>query len=168
MKQIPLKGKHGIGKFALVDDEDYEYLIKRNWFYQYIKASDNFYVIGNVKRNDKWTTIYMSREVTMAKDGDIIDHKNRNTLDNQKSNLRKATKSQNNANRRSISKTSTKYLGVFYRKDNNTWRAILRHKTKAYNLGQFPFTSEGEIEAAKAYDKKAKELHGEFANLNFP
>lgn len=150
-----------LGKSIIIDDEDYNRVIKYKWFAVWIKSSKNWYVSRNIFKNDKWTAESLHRFIMNAKSGQIVDHKNRNTFDNRKENLRFATKSQNNANRKT-SKTYTKYLGVFYREDRNKWRAILRYKTKAHNLGHFNTPEE----AALAYNKKAIEIHGEFANLN--
>jgi hypothetical protein len=91
----------------------------------------------------------------------LIDHKNRNGLDNQKSNLREATRSQNNANKKPTSFSSSRFLGVSKR--YSKWTARITKNGVTYDLGAFKI----EDEAAKAYDNKAIELHGEFANLNF-
>lgn len=90
--------------------------------------------------------------------GMIVDHIDHNGLNNQRSNLRVCTISENNQNRRP--KKGKNYLGTKFVKSTNKWHAILRTK--------FIGTFLSEIEAAKAYDKAAKEKFGEFAYLNFP
>ena len=89
----------------------------------------------------------------------IIDHINGNTLDNRKVNLRIATRQQNNANR--IVKNTLGYRGV--RINGNRYGAQIKFNGELIWLGTFD-TKE---EAAIAYDKKAVELFGEFAVLNF-
>lgn len=98
----------------------------------------------------------------------LVDHKDHNGLNNQKSNLRVCTKSENMANRYSVKGSSSSFLGVSMYVDkrnikkNIKWVANIRKNNKTTFLGYF----QSEIEAAKAYNKKAKELHGEFARLN--
>jgi hypothetical protein len=103
----------------------------------------------------------------------FIDHKNHNGLDCQKHNMRKCTISENNKNVSPRKNNSSQYIGVNKRtyKQNGLeftyWYTQIRNNNKNIYLGLFPFTKEGEIMAAKKRDKVAKELHGEFANLNF-
>jgi len=159
MKQIPLSQ----GLFALVDDEDFEYLNQFKWHAR--KSRDTFYASRNLrisKNNRK--TIQMHRVVLETTNPKIqIDHKDGNGLNNQKNNLRLATSTQNTRNSKPNKNTSSKYKGVSYRKDAKKWRSIINFNKKVIRLGCFT----DEIEAAKAYDEKAKELFGEFAWLNF-
>ena len=97
--------------------------------------------------------------------GIIIDHINRNGLDNRKANLRFATAAQNGWNcRRNVSTDSSKYKGVAWNKEVKKWRVILGYKGERKFLGYF----EDEKTAAKAYDRAAENYHGEFAVLNNP
>jgi len=95
-----------------------------------------------------------------------IDHQS-NKQNNLK--IRQATPGQNQANRNKIAtyankKVSSQYKGVTWDKNRNKWMAAVMQKGVRYNLGRF----EREEEAAHAYDKKAKELWGDYANINFP
>jgi len=95
-------------------------------------------------------------------DGYVIDHINRNGLDNRRSNLRFATVAQNAQNSR-MRKNRSGYKGVWFAKDKGRFRAAIWHNNKRIYLGYF----DSPISAAKAYDKAAKRYHKEFAVLNF-
>ena len=145
------------GKVALVDDEDYERLSKVSWWY----GEDR-----NRARTG-WGQP-MSREVLQT--SELIDHKDGNPLNNQKSNLRKCSSSQNQQNKKKTKrKTSSKYKGVCFYKLGQKWQAMIGY-TDAFGqkvqvfLGYFTV----EEEAGKAYDKAARLYHREFAALNFP
>jgi hypothetical protein len=108
----------------------------------------------------------MHREVIRLPGHLVVDHINHNGLDNRKANLRPATRAQNNYNRLAIKRkgATSKYKGVAWKKDKNKWRARLHFNGKLMFLGYF----DNQIDAAKAYDKAAKECYGPFACLNFP
>lgn len=94
----------------------------------------------------------------------ICDHKDGDTLNNQRYNLRIVTKSQNNCNRISHRKSVSKYKGVSYDKSRSKWQSHIKDtKTKKHIfIGRF----NNEQDAAIAYNNKASELHGEYARLN--
>lgn len=159
MKLIPLTR----GKFAQVDDEDYEYLMQFKW--QCHRGHNTQYATGALysKETKKQTYVAMHRLLLGLTNPKVhTDHIDRNGLNNQRSNLRVATPSQNCANVKKVNGKSSRYLGVRFRKDNLKWCAEIRKNSKGYRLGCF----KTEKEAALAYNKAAKELHGEFANLN--
>ena len=98
-----------------------------------------------------------------APTGIIVDHINRNGLDNRRANLRFATVAENGWNsRRGVNVGSSKYKGVAWDKRAKKWRTVLCYKGGRKYLGYF----EDEKTAAKMYDKAAKKYHGEFAVLN--
>lgn len=161
MKLIPLTQ----GKFTKVDDEDFELLNEVKW-HAHLRCG-NFYAsrsiyLGGGRRNAKFRYEHMHNIIMPNKEGMIVDHINRDSLDNRKCNLRYATRSQNNANRNPSKKGSSKYLGVMFEKDRNKWSARIRKDGKGKRLGCF----DSEIEAAIAYNNAALILHGDFANLN--
>jgi hypothetical protein len=94
VKRIPLTQ----GYEALVDDEDYNWLMQWKWCVHMPKADILYAVRNGGKPNGKHKTIFMHREIAGAAPGQRVDHRNRNHLDNRKSNLRPATQSQNMAN----------------------------------------------------------------------
>ena len=104
--------------------------------------------------------VYLHR-LLMDAEGLTVDHINHNKLDNRLCNLRVCTKKQNAQNKSPMG--SSKYLGVWFDKSKNKWCAEIRPDNKKMFLGRF----DNEEDAGRSYDKKAKELYGEFANLNF-
>ncbi len=158
MKEISLTQN----KIALVDDNDFDWLSTFNWAAIFHKPSGNWYARRFTKADG---TIIMARFIMDAQKGQIIDHKDHDTLNNQRSNLRVATVSLNGANRRKgRSNTSSLYKGVHWYTAVGKWKAVIRKNGEAFFLGHF----EDEVGAALAYDNKALELFGEFAHLNFP
>jgi len=144
------------GQVTLVDDEDYEYLSQWKWQAEkYLKCYRVFRTqkTGYIKKKK----FYMHRVIMNPPDDMEIDHKNRNPLDNRRQNLRIATTTQNMWNRTSTSKSG--YRGV--KTSGKKYQA--RIGTGRTYIGTFN-TAE---EAACAYDEKAKEFYGEFANTNF-
>ena len=165
MKKIPLSktGKVHKGKYTLVDDEDYEYLMQWNWYA--IKSAKCFYAkrVEYSKGRSSERVFPMQNVVMKVTDKKLmVDHINMDGLDNRKSNLRIATRSQNGMNRRKSINCTSKYKGV-HLKYKNGWICQIRFNNKQKHLGVF----KNEKAAAKAYDKAAIELHGEFASLNF-
>ncbi len=106
----------------------------------------------------------MHREIMQPRDDRVVDHRNCNSLDNRRANLRFATHAENMHNRRKRKNATSQYIGVFYRKDTRKWVAKIMIGRKRIQLGNF----ENEIDAARAYDEGAKKYHKEFARLNFP
>ena len=92
----------------------------------------------------------------------MVDHRNRIKGDNRIDNLRLATKSQNEANTEKRSSNSSGYKGVYWLKNAKKWRAKIDYNKKQIHIGLFS----SKHEAAKAYNKKAEELQGEYAFLN--
>lgn len=149
--------------FVLIDIEDLELINKYTWHVNYNKAG-NCYARTTIRVEGKQKKVFMHRLITGAKQGFDIDHINRNGLDNRKINLRLVTRSQNAMNSVSNKNTSSKYKGVTWKNNNNKWEVAITKLGQRYYLGLY----QDEIQAAKVYDLKAKELFGKYALLNFP
>jgi hypothetical protein len=151
MREIPLTH----GEVALVDDEDFEWLSKFSWR-----------VVDDPRNNTLYAAaspITMHR-IILGSDGaeaSLVDHENGNGLDNRRENLRMATASQNQGNRRLNRNSTSGYKGVSRR--NGRWTARIKMKGRSTYLG----TWDTPEEAAEAYDSKAREYFGEFAHVNF-
>jgi len=160
MKEIKLSQqgkKKSLHLVTLVDDEDYEQLNTFRWYAQ--KSLNSFYAV----RREARKYIFMHRQLLNIADSKIlVDHKDRNGLNNQRSNLRTATKSQNCANRFSKPGTTSEYLGIYYNKSRNKWTAQIKVNGKTIALGRF----NNEKDAALKYNAAAEKFHGEFANPN--
>ncbi len=151
------------GKFAFIDDEDFERVSKYKWYA--VKNKKQFYVKrGENMGNNKIKHYSLHHEIMgkIPKGFTNIDHIDRNPLNNQKSNLRFCTFSQNMQNRRKQSNNSSGYNGVTWHKKSQKWRAETRFNKKHISLGLYVNIKD----AAKAYNKFALEHHKEFAVLN--
>lgn len=155
-------------KFAIVDANDYDRLNKYKWCLS--KTPHTNYAMRRTKgkringRRVGRKVIMMHRLIMNAPRHLVVDHINHNGLDNRKKNLRLCTRAENNRNRRPFNINGSGYKGVSWDKYRKRFLAAIRCNGKYYNLGRF----KSEITAAKAYDKKAKQLFGQFAFLNFP
>jgi hypothetical protein len=113
-----------------------------------------------IEATGKRAPVLMHRYL-MGEPAEDVDHWNRDSLDNRRENLRLATASQNIANGLSRG-GSSKFKGVSWSRDG--WNASLRKNYKTIHLGRF----DTEESAARAHDTAARQLHGEFARVNFP
>lgn len=146
------------GGFCLVSTEDFERLSKYRWH----KRACDGYASRTEYKNGKFKTIRMHREIVNPGEGFVVDHANRDRLDNRRENLRIASRSQNTANSIMSSRNTSGYKGVHFRKEQNRWRAFICVNKKGISLGQYA-TAE---EAAHAYNEAASKYFGEFAFLN--
>jgi len=159
VKRIPLTQ----GQEAIVDDEDFQRLNKYNWRARWDEHAHTFYAQRHTTNNSgRRTTIRMHREVLRASLAEMVDHKDRNGLNNQKENLRRATRSQNQANTRKKSGCASRFKGVSLDRRDGRWYSRIKVEGRTLQLGRF----DSEREAAVAYNRAASKHFGEFALLN--
>jgi hypothetical protein len=140
------------GKKALVDDDDFAWLNQWKW---------TFHSQGYAYRMVARQSIFMHRMIMNAPKGAKVDHKNHDRLDNRRHNLRIANDCQSARNRSKNKNRGSLYKGVY--RHQGLWVARITTNRKGQHLGRF----DNEVAAAVAYDLKARELHADFACVNF-
>lgn len=160
MKEIKLTQ----GKYALVDDDDFERVNQYKWHANCGGKGLFYYAYSFIKVNNASKRTVMHRFIlNLRPDKKIqVDHINHNTLDNRKINLRLCLNGENNRNTLLRKDSITGYKGVSFDKINKKYVAQIKYNKKSYHIGRFKTARE----AAIAYNEKAKELFGEFAYLN--
>jgi hypothetical protein len=153
MKTIPLTR----GKFAIVDDADYRWLRRWKWYAHRNKSGKVFYAVRDTRYLKGGKQLTMSAVIMKPSPGFIVDHKNFNTLDNRRSNLRICTDYENKTHRQKTILSKSGFKGVY--PCYGRWKAKIRNE----HLGVF----DSKEAAARAYDKAARSLYGKFACTNF-
>lgn len=158
------------GQVALVDDEDYEALSRFRWHAQArgSKASNDgatFYAMRRVGPRGAQRHVPMQAAIMHPPIGADVDHRNGDTLDNRRENLRITTVPLNRRNRQpnrtyAGRPTSSRYKGVSWHKGR--WEAAIAVGGVRHRLGRFV----SEEDAAAAYDRASRELHGDFGRTN--
>lgn len=150
MKEIALKG----GGIAKVDDADFSFLNQFTWRLKKRKGKNSVYAVCE-----------MPMHALLNPGFEMTDHRDNDGLNNQRENLRACSNSQNQANKPKPRHNTSGFKGVSFRPTrSNRFYAAIGFGGRRIHIGSF-LTAE---EAARAYDKKAIELFGPFAQLNFP
>jgi len=158
MKRIYVNRKRIMGMYVTVDDSWYLTLLPYNWSYDHTRWDGGVSTTINGKR------IFMKRIIMGCDNNNSVIHLNKNRLDLTTENLRVISDNRIRwTTRKTKRKTSSIYKGVCYMPDRKRYRSCIMKDRKTYVMGYFV----DEIEAAKAYDKKALELFGDIACLNF-
>ena len=148
------------GFVTFVDDEDFE---RFGYFKWYARVYKNGTVYAARRIKGKWISLH--KAITGTGPRELIDHRDGNSLNNQRANLRRATVAQNMFN--SKPRLGRTYKGVYLVKGHRykfrCWRAQIRQAGLSVHVGYFAT----EVEAAKAYDEAIKKIRGDFARLNF-
>ena len=157
-REIPLTQ----GYVAIVDDEDFGELKRYSWYA--LKRRHGPMARRMMKRdnNGKQRSVYMHRQIMQAPAGMQVDHRNHDTLDNRRANLRICTAHQNLGNMRKRPGLSSRFKGVYWVESRGKWRASISAEKRTKPLGYF----EDEVAAARAYNHEAILQFGEFARLN--
>lgn len=154
MKLIPLTQ----GKFAQVDDVEFEELSRCKWYF------DGYYAARDCRNSGRKSKVYMHRQIMNTPAGMETDHIDGNGLNNCRSNLRICTRVENGRNARKTNNCSSVFKGVTWHKQRGKWQAQIEILGNRKHLGLYKIPED----AAHAYDKAALEYYGEFAKLNFP
>lgn len=152
-------------RYAKISPQDAELVLKYKWSVTSTRKYGErlYYARTNVGPRNSRKALKMHRLIMNAPDGVHVDHINGDGLDNRRENLRIATAQQNSANsRKPRGCLTSKFKGVAWHKNAGKWRAYIAVNRGQRHLGLY----DDEIEAARAYDAKAREVWGEFANLN--
>lgn len=152
MKEIPLTQ----GMVAYVDDEVFWRISPHRW--QAAKHRNTFYAVRSICIDGRRTTIRMHREIMMSFPGEMIDHVNRNGLDNRVQNLRVATAQQNAFNRKGQKNNVSGYKGVSFHEKSQKYYARITISGITKTLGYFDTPEE----ASKVYNQAANEYFGRF------
>lgn len=150
------------GQFAIVDDDDFEWLNQWRWWAWKTRAG--FYARRKVAAGKyKRRVVNMHRLLVNGLESwQLVDHIDRNPLNNQRANLRACTIGQNRANSRLENRNTSGYKGVSWNKRSAKWQAYAKKDGKMIYLGYFSTA----LEAAFKYDEKARQLFGDFALTN--
>jgi hypothetical protein len=161
MKKIPLTR----GKFALVDDEDYEWISQYKWTWVEVRKGYPGYAVRNIGTFKKTKHQSMHRLIMGNPKGKVVDHINGNSLDNRRSNLRIITDRQNllRAPRKKSTNASSRYKGVVKPAGRKRWAMQVWRDGTLYRVGGF----DTEHHAALARDLWAIDLHGDLVYTNF-
>ncbi|MGD0077625.1 MAG: AP2 domain-containing protein [Sedimentisphaerales bacterium] len=158
-RRIPL----GDGVYTIVDVDVFYRLGHHKWYLRGGKRG-KFYAQRQARIGPgESKCISLHREIVKPPEGFLVDHFNRNPLDNRLANLRPVTYSQNTQNSTKKKNASSKYFGVWFHKPSGKWCTSIRYNGKAIWLGSY----ENEIDAARAYDAAAIKYYGPHARVNF-
>ena len=161
--QIPLSSKVRTGYVAIIDDDDYELVQGYRW--RVLKASRRFYAICSLYQKGKKSALLMHRLIAGANKGQVVDHKNNDTMDNRRVNLRICTSSQNamNSKVRKHNKTGVRNVKIEVRNGIQNLRAVVTANGVVHRKC-FGSPNEININRASAWaDELRHRLHGDFA-----
>ena len=158
MKKIPLTQ----GKFALVDDTDFDWLSQWKWHVVLKKSS--YYAVRKqyleiFEGKERYKTIYMARLIMSTPDNLLCDHENGQTLNNQRYNLRNCTKAENQRNRGPQRNLKSGHKNIYRHLQDNMWRVRISAKGQRTKGGLHHDINDAIAER----DAIVKEMHGAFA-----
>ena len=158
VKLLPLAGRSGHNRFALVDEDVYTWAISFRWY-----VNQRGYIHRNRRRaeNELSQTVRLHNLILPPEVGQVVDHINRDPLDNRRVNLRLVSPAQNAMNR-GVREGSSRFRGVSGH--SGRWQSKLRIDNHELRLGRYS----SERDAARVYDMIASLLLGDDAQVNFP
>lgn len=159
MKKIPLTQ----GKFALVDDADFERVNQHKWYAHNQRGC--WYAARHTRLPDKPGVIYLHRAILDPARGLDVNHKNGDGLDDRRENIEVCTRAQNlRSYKRKTPGATSEFRGVCWDANRELWMAQIKYRGKKPYIGRFSNPED----AAKAYDAKARKLGWPEHGLNFP
>lgn len=159
---LTLERRDGTTEFCYIDTVDYPLVKNYRWGLR--RNHQVLYARADIHRDGKRLVLPMHRLIFPLADGQTVDHKDFDGLNNRRSNLRPATQSQQNTHRRKREFTSSQFRGVSWYEPTKKFNAKITTDKRILRLGYF----NSEDAAARAYDAAARKYYGEFAILNFP
>jgi hypothetical protein len=164
MTRVPLTK----GLFAVIDDADAELVLRYKW--QAMRGGGGgWYASRSITVRPGLQRVQLLHQLLTG--WPLTDHANGDGLDNQRANLRQATRAQNTQNSRKRIGSTSAYKGVSWRTRNAAWVAQIyvpdptrNPPTRPLDLG----VHADEEAAARAYDAAARAAFGSYAALNFP
>jgi hypothetical protein len=151
-KKLPLND----GLYALVGVKDYAKLINKTWRADR-DGNGDWRVVRGSWVNKRRSTVPLSKEIMNPPKGFVVDHKNHDTLDHRRRNLRIVTFSQNGYNTRGKNKKGL-HRGVYWHRRDKLWGARIGVEGKQVNLGY----RKSYDAACKLYDNAAIKYHGKY------
>ena len=142
-----------------IDDCDLPLFNSYDWYAQ--RAKENiFYLARKEKTTGK--VFLFHREVLVPNSSEVIDHRNHDTLDNRRVNIRCCSRQENQRNRKKFRNSTSQYKGVHWEKSRKLWKASITINRKCIKLGRF----KNEIDAARVFDFVSTQFYGDFAITN--
>ncbi len=152
------------GYVAVVDDADLGWLSRWRWHADV--AGNTVYARRHLLADEDQTdgkSVSMHRAIAAAPREKLVDHRDRNGLNNRRKNLRVCSHGENSRNCvKPVGRSG--YRGVLWDGERNLWRPELWIAGRKIRGGRFACP----VEAAHARDELAIKYHGAFARLNFP
>jgi hypothetical protein len=161
------------GQVALVDDDDFGWLSKFRWYAHWAPSTQSFYAERHIPTgltSPSQRTLLMHRVIWEHHNGPIpvgltTDHIDRTSLNDRRSNLRLATRSQQKQNQGLYGNNTSGFRGVHFLKNSDKWTAYITIDKERIHLGTYASPAD----AARAYDEAALAYYDPtFAQLNFP
>lgn len=148
---------------ALVSDECFERINSNKWYALWMPQSKSYVAVRSSSRSlGQRHIIYMHREIMNNPHGLQVDHINHDTLDNRLENLRLATVSENQCNRRLQGNNTSGYKGVSWNKEKGKWRSYISINKVQIHLGFYDSVDD----AYNEYKKASKKYHGSFSFID--
>lgn len=149
-------------KIATISADDYDKVKDFKWLYNQTSANTGYAATFYTDEDGSKKILYMHKLLLVAEEGYIVDHKDGDTLNNTRDNLRQVTVQQNQFNRRKHSNNTSGFKGVCFHKRAGKWQATITKDGKKTFLGYYTTPEQASI----AYQAAATALFGEYNRKN--